>query len=295
MPKARRALHNIQYRLIYTILLSISASTSAVAQDSDLLDCNAFSFEGVTYDLKSLASERTVTRTRDNPPSTMEDELRFNICEDLTLKDGVPADDQCPAGTRACLTETNLKEGLDARIITAIPVAQTSVLKPSFRTLHSPAGLSIELHGPSYPPKTSPVPQSFNLTLLCAQDGGSDPTFAGYANGVTRVEWNTTAGCPAKDDGDNSGGSGGGEKDADSSSGSGIGWFFLLLFISFVGYFAVGAYYNYNNFGATGWDLVPHRDFWRDVPYLLRDFTDHLCSTLRPGRQGGSRRGYMAV
>jgi Autophagy-related protein 27 len=94
MPKARRALRNIQHRLIYTILLSISASTSAVAQDSDLLDCNAFSFEGVTYDLKSLASERKVTRTRDNPPSTMEDELRFNICEDLALKDDVPAGDQ---------------------------------------------------------------------------------------------------------------------------------------------------------------------------------------------------------
>jgi autophagy-related protein 27 len=73
------------------------------------------------------------------------------------------------------------------------------------------------------------VPQSFNLTLLCAQDGGSDPTFVGYDNGVTRVEWNTVAGCPAKssDGGDNSGGSGDGE-DADSSSGSGIGWFFLL-------------------------------------------------------------------
>ena len=58
--------------------------------------------------------------------------------------------------------------------------------------------------------------------------------------------------------------------------GSGIGWFFLLfvflfstkhgefltratlrLFISFAGYFALGAYYNYTTYGATGVDLIP--------------------------------------
>lgn len=148
----------------------------------------------------------------------------------------------------------------------------------------APDGLSIQIHGPPYPPKTSSEPQSLNITLLCTQDSESEPIFLGHENDITSlsVEWKTSAGCPAKasDGGDNKGGdSGGGEKDAGddaSSSGSGIGWFFLLhvlfisrrntklipsyvcrLLISFMGYFAVGAYYNYNNFGATGWDLVP--------------------------------------
>lgn len=78
------------------------------------------------------------------------------------------------------------------------------------------------------------MPQSFNLTLLCAQDGGSEPTFVDYENGITSAQWKTNAGCPVKtsDGGDNDGGgSEGGEKDAGddaSSGGSGIGWFFLL-------------------------------------------------------------------
>jgi hypothetical protein len=201
------------------------------------------------------------------------------------------------------------------------------VLSLNFRVTAS-TGLSITLHGPPYPPSASPsVAQSLNLTLLCAQDAGSDPEITAYNDGVMSVEWKTPAGCPVKRNDDGS--SGDGEKEVEvGRTGSGIGWFFLLyvssplrvpklmcgrLLISFVGYFALGAYYNYNNFGATGWDLVPyvlfpislasppshardrHRDFWRDVPYLFRDFTEHLCSTLRPGRQGGSRRGYMAV
>ena len=36
-----------------------------------------------------------------------------------------------------------------------------------------------------------------------------------------------------------------------------------------------------------------HRDFWREVPYMLRDVVSHLCSTVRP-RQS-SRGGYIAV
>lgn len=100
MPKARR--RNLHRRLIYTTLFSIAASTSAVAQDSETLDCSkTFTFEDVTYDLKSLASERTINRTRETPPTTTEDELRFNICQDLTLKDGVPESDQVKSHSQA--------------------------------------------------------------------------------------------------------------------------------------------------------------------------------------------------
>lgn len=95
MPKARRARPNLQRRLIYSTIISIVASTSTVAQDSELLDCTAtISWDGVTYDLKSLASEKTVRRTRETPPTTMEDELQFNICQDLTPKEGVPEVEQ---------------------------------------------------------------------------------------------------------------------------------------------------------------------------------------------------------
>lgn len=36
-----------------------------------------------------------------------------------------------------------------------------------------------------------------------------------------------------------------------------------------------------------------HRDFWREVPYMLRDVLDHLCASFRPKHSG--RGGYISV
>jgi autophagy-related protein 27 len=80
-------------------------------------------------------------------------------------------------------------------------------------------------------------------------------------------------------------------------------------------YFALGAYYNYSTYGATGLDMMPwvplyyllgfplqailtpasprHRDFWREVPYMLRDVVNHLCASFRP--RHSSRGGYIVV
>jgi autophagy-related protein 27 len=85
------------------------------------------------------------------------------------------------------------------------------------------------------------------------------------------------------------------------------------LVLGFIGYFLLGAYYNYTTYGASGSDLIPyvpslahvvmsmlivylcrHRDFWREVPYMLRDVVSHLCSSFRP-RHSSSRGGYIAV
>lgn len=66
------------------------------------------------------------------------------------------------------------------------------------------------------------------------------------------------------------------------------------ILLAFASYFGIGAYYNYSTYGATGMDLIPHRDFWREVPYMLRDVFDHLCTSVKP-RSSGSRGGYIAV
>jgi len=107
------------------------------------------------------------------------------------------------------------------------------------------------------------------------------------------VEWSHPAGCGV---GDSSGGSEdenkGGEKK--ERVGSGIGWFFLVLLLAIIAYFALGAYYNYTTYGASGVDLIPHRDFWQEVPYMARDVISHLCSSVRP-RRASARGGYIAV
>lgn len=101
------------------------------------------------------------------------------------------------------------------------------------------------------------------------------------------------------------------------------------LLLGFIGYFALGAWYNVRLLfnmvdrafahswqpsvqqlvrtfdllflpsnvycsGASGWDLVPHRDFWRDVPYLAKDVVSHLFSSVR-GNQRSTRGGYVSV
>ncbi|KAH7929905.1 hypothetical protein BV22DRAFT_1001917 [Leucogyrophana mollusca] len=276
------------------------ASLFLVSAAQDPYDCSKVQVDSLSYDLSPLAGVRTVSRTRETPPSTMIDELRFDICAELSALDGVSEQDQCPSGTRGCLRKTNRKGDDSDRIVAVIPVAQSSSLNPAYSTLSSPKGLSITFHASSYPASANPTPQSLKVTLLC-ESAVSDPKFSSYENGQVAVEWSAPAACgstsdekektpPPKEDDDKTGG--GGDK-AEERVGSGMGWFFLVLLLAFAAYFGLGAYYNYSNYGARGVDLIPHRDFWREVPYMLQDVVSHLCSTVRPRRS--SRGGYIAV
>ena len=57
-------------------------------------------------------------------------------------------------------------------------------------------------------------------------------------------------------------------------------------------YLIFGSWLNYNRYGARGWDLLPHGDTIRDVPYLMKDWTRRVVNTIQGG---GSRGGYSAV
>lgn len=64
------------------------------------------------------------------------------------------------------------------------------------------------------------------------------------------------------------------------------------LFLCISAYLIFGSWLNYNRYGARGWDLLPHGDTIRDVPYILQDWFRRVVNTL----QGtGSRGGYSAV
>ncbi|OBZ70582.1 Autophagy-related protein 27 [Grifola frondosa] len=278
------------------LLLSLA---SAFASAQDPFDC--YITDGnLKYDLNSLEGERTVTRESEMPPSIMVETVTFNLCKDLEQKEGVSSEDQCPSGTRACLTRASRKGDGDAQTLNVVPLAKSSRDDLEFTSLSSPTkGLSLTFKGPSYPilPGSDPIPQSFNLKLLCSTET-SDPLFSSYDNKDVWVEWSAPAGCgfgASEDPDDKPGGDvDNGDGHEEKTVGSGIGYFFLLLLLAFVAYFALGAYYNYSTYGATGVDLIPHRDFWREVPYMLRDVVSHLCSAVRP-RRSSSRGGYIAV
>jgi len=292
MSSHRRPIQHFPSLSLVFLIFSVLA-LSAKAQDGDTYDCHV-TLNGVTYDLTALEGEHTVQRTRETPPSKMVDSVRFDLCGELKQQKDVAESDQCPAGTRACLTKINQRDGQTDRIVAVIPLGQTSG-KREISSLSSPEGISITFDGPSYPPSAdNSIPQSFNMTLLCAKET-SNITFVSYEAGQLRLDWGAPAGCghtgdeapPNNDDEVKK------PSDEETSIGSGIGWFFLAMLICLAAYFALGAYYNYSTYGATGADLIPHRDFWREVPYMLRDVVSHLCSAVRP--KHSSRGGYIAV
>lgn len=64
------------------------------AQDGDNpFNCRVRT-NGLTYDLTPLQGEHTASRARDTPPSSWIDSVRFDLCADLKLLDGVAAGDQ---------------------------------------------------------------------------------------------------------------------------------------------------------------------------------------------------------
>ena len=64
-------------------------------------------------------------------------------------------------------------------------------------------------------------------------------------------------------------------------------------------------FYNHQQYSAKGWDLVPHRDFWREFPILISDLFRHIFSGIRgvggggggggSGGGGSSRGGYSSL
>lgn len=58
-------------------------------------------------------------------------------------------------------------------------------------------------------------------------------------------------------------------------------------------YLIFGSWLNYNRHGARGWDLLPHGDTLRDIPYLLKDWSRKVVDTVQ-GRSDG-RGGYNQI
>lgn len=70
---------------LYTALLALAADGP--------FDCHP-TVGPAKYDLTSLKGEHTMSRTREMPPSSMEDIVTFDLCAEIQKKDGVPDVDQ---------------------------------------------------------------------------------------------------------------------------------------------------------------------------------------------------------
>ncbi|KAJ3474087.1 hypothetical protein NLG97_g9999 [Lecanicillium saksenae] len=106
---------------------------------------------------------------------------------------------------------------------------------------------------------------------------------------ILRMTWHTKYACEKRDD----------DKDVqdpeEPSRSTGWGFFTWLIIVGFLGtaaYLIFGSWLNYNRYGARGWDLLPHGDTIRDIPYLLKDWIRRVLNTVQGA---GSRGGYSAV
>ncbi|KAL1962406.1 hypothetical protein VTN77DRAFT_9745 [Rasamsonia byssochlamydoides] len=69
-------------------------------------------------------------------------------------------------------------------------------------------------------------------------------------------------------------------------------WLIIIVFLCAAAYLIFGSWLNYNRYGARGWDLLPHSDTIRDIPYIFQDWVRRVVNTLQgPGVRGG----YSAV
>lgn len=87
MPVHRRPVTTSAFR-IFSLLFLLSTALRTAAQD-----CH-FSVGELNYDLSQLGGTKVLTRTRESPPSTYVDELRFDLCADLAEAENRASEDQ---------------------------------------------------------------------------------------------------------------------------------------------------------------------------------------------------------
>jgi hypothetical protein len=127
--------------------------------------------------------------------------------------------------------------------------------------------------------------------LRRSDDGkGGELEFLSYHTteeyGTLRMNWYTKYACENSTGDDNGGSS------APRGGWGFFSWFFLLLLLGIIAYFGFFAWVNYSKYGAHGWDLLPHSDTIRDIPYIMADWGRKVVSTFTGGP---SRGGYSAV
>ena len=202
-------------------------------------------------------------------------------------------------------------------------------LKDSASNSDGKEGVIIELHGGKYPDQKSGKPQKAIIEFLCdpkvtgnegfkdqsaladpmsygametrEDDGDDGPNLPDLDKGknleflsyqpegdegkidVLRLRWRTKFACEGAAD----------KAPGDVSKGWGFfTWFIIIVFLLAAAYIIFGSWLNYNRYGARGWDLIPHGDTIRDIPYIVKDWGSNVADRIKGG---DSRGGYSAV
>ncbi|EXJ90067.1 hypothetical protein A1O3_03135 [Capronia epimyces CBS 606.96] len=293
------------------------------------IDCENIRVDNKKFDLSKLAGRHSISvHDTSRPPAEYNTTWTLDLCAPLKKLKAVPDSDQCPSGTRVCgvvrsWNAVDDPEQKHVQVENVIPVAgnfESSTgksLAPKVSRLKAQDsksdGLQIELNGGYYNKKK----QRAVIQLQCDKertgdeekrrlardeddDGEEDdqpepesPTASlsfisyGPVEGkeqieVLRLDWKTKYACESY-------------ADSDEAKKSGWGfftWFVLIGFLGVAAYLIFGSWLNYSRYGARGWDLLPHGDTIRDIPYIVKDLSRKVVDTVSGS---GSRGGYSAV
>ncbi|THU76078.1 hypothetical protein K435DRAFT_879756 [Dendrothele bispora CBS 962.96] len=184
--------------------LAVIPSTTA----DDKTPACKFTTSGLEFDLCPLLDSVKFPKisysdgTIDTPPTRMnrtyEIDLKTGLKKDKTL----PADLQCPEGTRICMIASFTRPknpSAPAQILQVVPVATTPELKPKASVHKDSNGtfdfLSVQLHGASYANKT----QYADFRFRCRRNSKepSKPSFLLAWNGYHVFNWYTRFACPS--------------------------------------------------------------------------------------------------
>ncbi|RIB30509.1 autophagy-related protein 27-domain-containing protein [Gigaspora rosea] len=220
-------------------------------------DCSNIQVGERTFNLSSLNRTWTPSITEKVSQGEFNTTYYINICEALPYND--TSENTCEAGTNICAIKTikfnNDDSDDDPKIIDIKQIVKNSADFPpsySFSEVND-GSLEIILGGGKYEEEQ----QKANITFLIDQDKDYEPDIKEYKNNTLFIEWKIET--------------------------SGI-------FIGFLGYLVIGIAYNHHTYNSHGWDLLPHRDFWRSVPYMLSDLSKNILNYI-----SGHYRGYSQV
>ncbi|PWZ00341.1 hypothetical protein BCV70DRAFT_109261 [Testicularia cyperi] len=305
----RRSSKTSRRATLAALLLAGVAGVASAKQTLSPFDCSSVAVSSKqSFDLSKIAYPIRTSNVESTPPSETRTTIDIDLCNPLPADPNRDEKDQCPRGTRICITIESIKD--DKTIVTqAIPVAYSGDSGGSKIDAKVSWGdeleggekvIELELPGASYAGRQ----QKAELELVCdpKADESSHPTARSYdrSDGELKLRWPTKFACssastnpgggsdkspPKGQDGDNKSGD---RSDSGSQGGWGFfHWLFFWAFLGFIAYMGIGIYNNYNNYGSTGWDLIPHKDFWRESPYIARDAASHVWQSVSGNRSRG--------
>ncbi|KAK6346201.1 hypothetical protein TWF730_010532 [Orbilia blumenaviensis] len=256
--------------------------------------------DGVKFDFTQLKQHSVIVEHKQDP-TVVKSTYTINPVGKIEVSNEVSKEDQCPDGTQVCMI-SRLWHGdkPDDHVAQIIPFGSFESEKgsePEYTIMRDAdkkvLGLNVTIHGPEYGEKK--LKQSAIVKFLCdPEKTGLEPDtdgkdsnslkFVSYEGDQTlTLEWRTKYACEKVP----------GETPAPSQGSWGFfTWFIVIAFLAVAAYLIFGSWLNYNKYGARGWDLLPHSDTLRDLPYLIKDFLRRAVNTFQGS---GGRGGYSAI